>query len=202
MAVKVQTTKRGDPHELRNIFLQYASTEVDGEHYMTPEDFVQRYLGLYNDPNSNPKIVQLLAGVADQTKDGLISYQEFLAFESVLCAPDSIFIVAFQLFDKSGNGEVTFGGVLWPHRWYSSSFQAHSWNRHGGSLGEECQPRSEKMSKKFLDRLLFIIISLLTGTVNLSDCILGITGRSILTTQNSLSFSRSCNWNMQDKPLH
>ncbi|KAB0357245.1 hypothetical protein FD754_001401, partial [Muntiacus muntjak] len=48
----------------------YASTEVDGEHYMTPEDFVQRYLGLYNDPNSNPKIVQLLAGVADQTKDG------------------------------------------------------------------------------------------------------------------------------------
>ncbi|GAB1286420.1 Calcium-binding mitochondrial carrier protein Aralar1 [Apodemus speciosus] len=76
MAVKVHTTKRGDPHELRNIFLQYASTEVDGEHYMTPEDFVQRYLGLYNDPNSNPKIVQLLAGVADQTKDGLISYQE------------------------------------------------------------------------------------------------------------------------------
>uniref|UniRef100_A0A2K6CH53 EF-hand domain-containing protein n=1 Tax=Macaca nemestrina TaxID=9545 RepID=A0A2K6CH53_MACNE len=70
MAVKVQTTKQGDPHELRNIFLQYASTEVDGEHYMTPEDFVQRYLGLYNDPNSNPKIVQLLAGVADQTKDG------------------------------------------------------------------------------------------------------------------------------------
>uniref|UniRef100_A0A8C6GPR6 EF-hand domain-containing protein n=1 Tax=Mus spicilegus TaxID=10103 RepID=A0A8C6GPR6_MUSSI len=107
----VHTTKRGDPHELRNIFLQYASTEVDGEHYMTPEDFVQRYLGLYNDPNSNPKIVQLLAGVADQTKDGLISYQEFLAFESVLCAPDSMFIVAFQLFDKSGNGEVTFENV-------------------------------------------------------------------------------------------
>ncbi|EHA98574.1 Calcium-binding mitochondrial carrier protein Aralar1 [Heterocephalus glaber] len=111
MAVKVQTTKRGDPHELRNIFLQYASTEVDGEHYMTPEDFVQRYLGLYNDLNSNPNIVQLLAGVADQTKDGLISYQEFLAFESVLCAPDSMFIVAFQLFDKSGNGEVTFENV-------------------------------------------------------------------------------------------
>uniref|UniRef100_A0A2K5K361 EF-hand domain-containing protein n=1 Tax=Colobus angolensis palliatus TaxID=336983 RepID=A0A2K5K361_COLAP len=72
MAVKVQTTKRGDPHELRNIFLQYASTEVDGEHYMTLEDFVQHSLGLYNDPNSNPKIVQLLAGVADQTKDGLV----------------------------------------------------------------------------------------------------------------------------------
>ncbi|XP_009579552.1 PREDICTED: calcium-binding mitochondrial carrier protein Aralar1 [Fulmarus glacialis] len=78
---------------------------------MTPEDFVQKYLGLYTDLRYNPKTVQLLAGVADQTKDGLISYQEFLAFESVLCTPDAIFIVAFQLFDKSGNGEVTFANV-------------------------------------------------------------------------------------------
>ncbi|XP_054685275.1 electrogenic aspartate/glutamate antiporter SLC25A12, mitochondrial isoform X1 [Grus americana] len=107
----VQSTKRADPAELRNIFLQYASVEKDGEHYMTPEDFVQKYLGLYTDPRYNPKTVQLLAGVADQTKDGLISYQEFLAFESVLCTPDAIFIVAFQLFDKSGNGEVTFANV-------------------------------------------------------------------------------------------
>ncbi|NXN46608.1 CMC1 protein, partial [Rhinoptilus africanus] len=41
----------------------------------------------------------------------LISFQEFVAFESVLCTPDAIFIVAFQLFDKSGNGEVTFANV-------------------------------------------------------------------------------------------
>uniref|UniRef100_A0A7M4F6B0 Solute carrier family 25 member 12 n=1 Tax=Crocodylus porosus TaxID=8502 RepID=A0A7M4F6B0_CROPO len=111
MAVKVQTTKRADPAELRNIFLQYASVEKDGERYMTPGDFVQRYLGLYTEPNYNPKTIQLLAGVADQTKDGLISYQEFLAFESVLCTPDAMFIVAFQLFDKSGNGEVTFENI-------------------------------------------------------------------------------------------
>ncbi|XP_051479221.1 electrogenic aspartate/glutamate antiporter SLC25A12, mitochondrial isoform X1 [Apus apus] len=111
MAVKVQSTKRADPAELRSIFLQYASVEKDGEHYMTPEDFVQKYLGLYTDPRYNPKTVQLLAGVADQTKDGLISYQEFLAFESVLCTPDAIFIVAFQLFDRSGNGEITFANV-------------------------------------------------------------------------------------------
>ncbi|NXB83777.1 CMC1 protein, partial [Vidua chalybeata] len=89
----------------------YASVEKDGEHYMTPEDFVQKYLGLHTDPHHNPKTVQLLAGVADQTKDGLISFQEFLAFESVLCTPDAIFIVAFQLFDRNGNGEVTFANV-------------------------------------------------------------------------------------------
>ncbi|XP_029461645.1 calcium-binding mitochondrial carrier protein Aralar1 isoform X2 [Rhinatrema bivittatum] len=78
---------------------------------MTPLDFVQKYLGLYTDPHYNPKTVQLLAGVADQTKDGLISYQEFLAFESVLCSPDAMFIVAFQLFDKDGTAEVTFENV-------------------------------------------------------------------------------------------
>ncbi len=39
----------------------------------------------------------------------LISFQEFLAFESVLCAPDALFIVAFQLFDKTGTGAISFG---------------------------------------------------------------------------------------------
>ena len=39
----------------------------------------------------------------------LISFQEFVAFESVLCAPDALFMVAFQLFDKAGKGEVAFG---------------------------------------------------------------------------------------------
>lgn len=39
----------------------------------------------------------------------LISFQEFLAFESVLCAPDALFIVAYQLFDKNGTGAVSFG---------------------------------------------------------------------------------------------
>ncbi|XP_078084516.1 calcium-binding mitochondrial carrier protein Aralar1 isoform X1 [Mustelus asterias] len=111
MAVKVQSTKRADPIELKAVFLKFCSVTKDGEHYMTPTDFVQKYLGLHTDPHYNPKTVQLLAGVADQTKDGLISFQEFLAFESVLCAPDAMFIVAFQLFDKNGNGEVTFENI-------------------------------------------------------------------------------------------
>uniref|UniRef100_A0A671YRJ0 Solute carrier family 25 member 12 n=1 Tax=Sparus aurata TaxID=8175 RepID=A0A671YRJ0_SPAAU len=83
----------------------------DGEHYMTPRDFVQGYLGLHAQPQYNPKTVELIAGVADTTKDGLISFQEFLAFESVLCAPDALFIVAFQLFDKTGTGNISFENV-------------------------------------------------------------------------------------------
>uniref|UniRef100_A0A674PAE7 Solute carrier family 25 member 12 n=1 Tax=Takifugu rubripes TaxID=31033 RepID=A0A674PAE7_TAKRU len=100
------------PHRgLYMSLLQYASVVDDGEHYMTPRDFVQSYLGLHAQPQFNPKTVDLLAGVADTTKDGLISFQEFLAFESVLCAPDALFIVAFQLFDKTGTGNISFENV-------------------------------------------------------------------------------------------
>ncbi|KAM9487290.1 electrogenic aspartate/glutamate antiporter SLC25A12, mitochondrial-like [Clarias gariepinus] len=112
MAVKVQSTKRANPNELKDIFLKYASVvDKDGEHYMTPKDFVQNYLGLHTQPNHNEKTVQLLAGVADTTKDGLISFQEFLAFESALCVPDALFLVAFQLFDKTGTGDISFENV-------------------------------------------------------------------------------------------
>uniref|UniRef100_A0A667ZE30 Solute carrier family 25 member 12 n=1 Tax=Myripristis murdjan TaxID=586833 RepID=A0A667ZE30_9TELE len=95
----------------QNKYLIYASVVEDGEHYMTPRDFVQNYLGLHTQPQHNPKTVELIAGVADTTKDGLISFQEFLAFESVLCAPDALFIVAFQLFDKTGTGDISFENV-------------------------------------------------------------------------------------------
>ncbi|KAG7466872.1 hypothetical protein MATL_G00146990 [Megalops atlanticus] len=112
MAVKVQSTKRADPNELKAVFLKHASVvDKDGEHYMTPADFVQKFLGLHTQIHHNPKTVQLIAGVADTTKDGLISFQEFQAFESVLCVPDALFIVAFQLFDKTGTGDISFENV-------------------------------------------------------------------------------------------
>uniref|UniRef100_A0AAR2JQM5 EF-hand domain-containing protein n=1 Tax=Pygocentrus nattereri TaxID=42514 RepID=A0AAR2JQM5_PYGNA len=47
----------------------------------------------------------------EREEEKLISFQEFVAFESVLCAPDALFMVAFQLFDKTGNGVATFDDV-------------------------------------------------------------------------------------------
>ncbi|XP_058609139.1 electrogenic aspartate/glutamate antiporter SLC25A13, mitochondrial isoform X4 [Onychostoma macrolepis] len=91
--------------------LIYASVEKNGEHYMSPEDFVSKFLHAQTDIQLSKEATGLLAGVVDQTKDGLISFQEFLAFESVLCAPDALFMVAFQLFDKTGNGIATFEDV-------------------------------------------------------------------------------------------
>lgn len=52
--------------------------------------------------------VKLLAGIADTSKDGLISFAEFQAFEGLLCTPDALYKTAFQLFDTNGNGSITY----------------------------------------------------------------------------------------------
>ncbi|XP_043276553.1 calcium-binding mitochondrial carrier protein Aralar1 isoform X2 [Venturia canescens] len=100
--------KRADTERLHEIFNQYASQEKQGERFMTPTDFVRSYLGLYTDADYNPDSVALLAGIVDTSKDGLISFAEFQAFEGLLCVPDALYRTAFQLFDTNGNGMVAF----------------------------------------------------------------------------------------------
>uniref|UniRef100_A0A4W6EN47 Solute carrier family 25 member 13 n=1 Tax=Lates calcarifer TaxID=8187 RepID=A0A4W6EN47_LATCA len=103
--------RRADPTELKGIFEKYASVKKNDEHFMSPQDFVSRFLHAHTDIRLSDEATKLLAGVVDQKKDGLISFQEFVAFESVLCAPDSLFMVAFLLFDKAGNGVTSFEDV-------------------------------------------------------------------------------------------
>uniref|UniRef100_A0A8C4EU77 Solute carrier family 25 member 13 n=1 Tax=Dicentrarchus labrax TaxID=13489 RepID=A0A8C4EU77_DICLA len=91
--------------------LQYASVKKNGDCFMSPQDFVNRFLHAHTDIRLSDEATKLLAGVVDQKKDGLISFQEFVAFESVLCAPDSLFMVAFLLFDKAGSGVTSFEDV-------------------------------------------------------------------------------------------
>ncbi|CAG2060845.1 unnamed protein product [Timema podura] len=100
--------KRAKTEKLHEVFLKFASKEVNGEKFMTAADFVQNYLGIYSDANFNPESVKLLAGIVDTSKDGLISFAEFQAFEGLLCVPDALYKTAFQLFDTNGNGMVAF----------------------------------------------------------------------------------------------
>ena len=46
---------------------------------------------MYTYPNYNKQTVAFIAGAADTTKDGLISFEEFAAFEAVLCACVSLY---------------------------------------------------------------------------------------------------------------
>lgn len=49
-----------------------------------------------------------MGSIADTSKDGLISFTEFQAFEGLLCTPDALYKTAFQLFDTNGNGTVNY----------------------------------------------------------------------------------------------
>ncbi|CAH1988523.1 unnamed protein product [Acanthoscelides obtectus] len=75
---------------------------------MTSEDFVIGYLRILDEKNHNADTVRLLGSIVDTSKDGLISYAEFQAFEGLLCFPDALYKTAFQLFDTNGNGMVSF----------------------------------------------------------------------------------------------
>ncbi|CAJ0581664.1 unnamed protein product, partial [Mesorhabditis spiculigera] len=99
---------RANPDHLRPIFEKYASQEKQGKKYMTSEDFIRRFLGLYTDGNYNKETVRLLASAADTTKDGDISFEEFCAFEAILCSPDALYLTAFELFDRNSSDSISF----------------------------------------------------------------------------------------------
>ncbi|XP_018321792.1 calcium-binding mitochondrial carrier protein Aralar1 isoform X2 [Agrilus planipennis] len=100
--------KRANPTNLTDIFNKYASVDKNGEKFMSPEDFIIKYLGLFDGSNYNKESVKLLAAIVNTSKTGLISYTEFQAFEGLLCFPDALYKTAFQLFDTNGNGVVSY----------------------------------------------------------------------------------------------
>jgi solute carrier family 25 aspartate/glutamate transporter 12/13 len=104
----IQFTKRAETDKLREVFHKYASVTKDGEQYMSANDFISRFLGLIPNQDYNEETVRLLANVVDTSKDGLISFVEFQAFEALLCLPDSVYVLAFQLFDTNSSGFVTY----------------------------------------------------------------------------------------------
>lgn len=120
---------QADPEKLKKIFDKYASVAdpVTGERFMTSENFIRDYLGsvkfryaacllclnlcffsLYTEENYNTETVGVLASAADTTKDGRISFDEFRAFEAILCAPDAIYLTAFEMFDTNASETITF----------------------------------------------------------------------------------------------
>ncbi|KRT85359.1 HLH domain-containing protein [Oryctes borbonicus] len=99
---------RSKKDKLQEIFEKYASIEENGHKYMTPEDFVVKFLGLYEPGSSNTEVIHLLASAVDYKKTGRISFEDFEKFEGVLAYPDCLHRTIFQLFDADGDGIVSF----------------------------------------------------------------------------------------------
>uniref|UniRef100_A0AC35TM10 Calcium-binding mitochondrial carrier protein Aralar1 n=1 Tax=Rhabditophanes sp. KR3021 TaxID=114890 RepID=A0AC35TM10_9BILA len=102
-----QTIARANRDHLQLIFDKYATVEKNGRKFMTDDDFIRKYLRLYTENDYNKETVRLLATAADTTKDGLISFEEFASFEASLCAPDALYLTAFELFDNNASESIT-----------------------------------------------------------------------------------------------
>ncbi|XP_055692034.1 calcium uptake protein 3, mitochondrial isoform X2 [Lutzomyia longipalpis] len=104
-------------------FINFASVEIDGQLYMTPQDFLdsvveqeprprlkRKSLGLTETgfvkdvtPSLNKGSSQLFRNLMDK---GIISYTEYLFLLSILTKPHSAFRIAFNMFDTDGNQRV------------------------------------------------------------------------------------------------
>ena len=108
VASNIAQTKSAPLQELKRVFLKYASINIDGEKYLSYEDFVIRFLKILPEEHYDKETLSLFAGVLDQRKCGFISFSDFVAFEKHLCKPDALYRTAFQLFDRDGEGTVSF----------------------------------------------------------------------------------------------
>ncbi|XP_076455982.1 electrogenic aspartate/glutamate antiporter SLC25A13, mitochondrial-like isoform X2 [Babylonia areolata] len=99
--------KRADMEDLREVFNKFASKEVGGERFMTYSDFVLHYLQILNKDNYDEYTLNIMGSTVDTSRDELISFTEFQAFEALLCLPDAMYTLAFQIFDRNGNGFIT-----------------------------------------------------------------------------------------------
>jgi len=64
-----QTLSSANQDELVSVFNRYARHEHQGQRYMTPNEFLQEYLGYLKGDNIDPKTLEILASLVDLNKD-------------------------------------------------------------------------------------------------------------------------------------
>jgi len=96
------------------VFSVFASVSKNGMMYMTIDDFLKALIPHqhYVDPNkkkestSRPRTMPAAFKMADQDEDGLISFEEYLFFVTLLSIPEQSVKVAFRMMDVNDDGTV------------------------------------------------------------------------------------------------
>lgn len=81
---------------------------VEGEKYLDPESFVHAI----SPSGESSKVARdqyaILFRVADASRRGLVSFDDFVVFETLLKRPDADYLIAFRYFDVDRSGTITF----------------------------------------------------------------------------------------------
>ncbi|KAG6842460.1 hypothetical protein C0991_007590 [Blastosporella zonata] len=81
---------------------------VDGEKYLDPESFVNAIAPSGDLTKIGRAQFAILFRVADASRRGLVSWDDFTVFETLLKRPDADYWMAFQYFDVDHDGYITF----------------------------------------------------------------------------------------------
>ncbi|EOQ99986.1 hypothetical protein J056_001216 [Wallemia ichthyophaga EXF-994] len=94
----------------RSNFESYANVSKDGVKYLDKAAFLDAVAPRSGKGHARISREQynVFFDVADKSKRGLISADDFIAFENLLKQPDAPFQVAFQYFDRRNKGSVSF----------------------------------------------------------------------------------------------
>lgn len=92
----------------KRLFDTHARLGDDGERYLDTESFVKAIAPTEDLTKIGRKQFSILFRVADTSKRGLVSWEDFVVFETLLKRPDADYFVAFQYFDVDNSGTITF----------------------------------------------------------------------------------------------
>ncbi|WVQ70836.1 hypothetical protein IAR50_000361 [Cryptococcus sp. DSM 104548] len=108
----IKSTVQPQENELtrwRRTFDRFAAEERDGKKYLNPVQFVDA-IAPTDEGFSKIKKEQYanLFRVADSSRRGLVSFEDFVVFETLLKRPDADYQLAFQVFDVDASGSIDF----------------------------------------------------------------------------------------------
>ncbi|WVO17274.1 hypothetical protein L204_104966 [Cryptococcus depauperatus] len=93
----------------RKTFDRFAKEELEGKKYLTPSQFIDA-IAPTDEGFSKIKREQYgnLFRVADSSDRGLVSFEDFVVFETCKRTPDADYQLAFQVFDVDASGSIEF----------------------------------------------------------------------------------------------
>ncbi|KAJ8593256.1 mitochondrial carrier [Rhizopogon salebrosus TDB-379] len=103
----VVATPESELKRWRRVFEANAKV-VDGEKYLDPDSFVNAIAPKDDSTKIGRAQFAILFRVADSSKRGLVSWDDFTVFETLLKRPDADYWIAFKYFDVDNSGTITF----------------------------------------------------------------------------------------------
>ncbi|QRW09270.1 mitochondrial carrier protein [Ceratobasidium sp. AG-Ba] len=106
-AIKSVTTGETELRRWKRNFEAYAK-DVNGQKYLDKESFINAIAPKEDFSRIHRNQFGILFRVADSARRGLVSWDDFVVFETMLKRPDADYWIAFQYFDVDSNGTITF----------------------------------------------------------------------------------------------